>query len=188
MEIPPPVREYANNVLLLGVWHSSVTPPATILLTKIVQNIEVLMVTGLNLSVDRSKMAYIGYTCTKYLITYLFLLLDLMNFVVHLQLFTGDSPARSKCNSLVSHNGFYACSKCLFQGTRCGPPCSRHTVYSMEDFMNEKPKRRTQEHINNCAAQLNPKVKNAYGVFPYRSVFYNFGVTARSRQKRCRCA
>ncbi|CAF2835274.1 unnamed protein product [Rotaria sp. Silwood2] len=45
-EIPYPIREYYNNIILLGLWHSRVTPPASILLDKIVKNLKLLKATG----------------------------------------------------------------------------------------------------------------------------------------------
>lgn len=39
-----------------------------------------------------------------------------------------------------------------------------HTLYSMENFLNEKPKLRTQKHLNDCAAQVKLRVENVYDV------------------------
>lgn len=55
MEIPYPIREYVNNIILLGLWHSSVSPPFTLLLDKIVKNIKTLIATGINIYIHKSK-------------------------------------------------------------------------------------------------------------------------------------
>ena len=56
VEIPHPLRERVNNIMLLGLWHSPVTPPASLLLSKIVSNIKLLKATGINMQVDNSKL------------------------------------------------------------------------------------------------------------------------------------
>ena len=55
VEIPPPIRENINNILLPGVWHSPVTPPCSLLLGKVVDNIKMLMGTGINIVINKSK-------------------------------------------------------------------------------------------------------------------------------------
>ena len=54
-EIPYPIREYFNNIVLLGIWHSSVTPPASLLLQKVVKNLKLLKTNGVNLQINSSK-------------------------------------------------------------------------------------------------------------------------------------
>ncbi|CAF2985812.1 unnamed protein product, partial [Rotaria sp. Silwood2] len=125
-EIPPPLRENVNNILLLGLWHSPVTPPCALLLNKIVDNIKLLIATGINVVIKD----------------------EIIHFSLNVQLFNGDLPARAKVNRMVNHNGFYACSRCLFEGERCLYPCGNHTIYKWEDFVRTAPRQRTQEHIN----------------------------------------
>jgi hypothetical protein len=54
-KIPPPVREYLPNLMLFGLWHSSITPPVDILLTKIVHPIRTLMSFGIDMFFDKGK-------------------------------------------------------------------------------------------------------------------------------------
>ncbi|CAF2109542.1 unnamed protein product [Rotaria magnacalcarata] len=142
VEIPPPIREDLNNMLLLGLWHGPVTPPSSLLLDKIVDNIKLLITTGINIYIN-NKM---------------------MHFMVNVQLCTGDFPARAKCNQLVNHNGFYACSRCLIVGSRCPQPCANHTLYKWIDFIRKPQQQRTQRHINICARQISAVKKNVFGV------------------------
>ncbi|CAF2097206.1 unnamed protein product [Rotaria magnacalcarata] len=114
VEIPTPIREDLNNMLLLGLWHGRVTPPSSSLLDKIVDNIKLLITTGINIYIN-NKM---------------------MHFMVNVQLHTGDFPARVKCNHLVNHNGFHACSRCLIVGSRCPQPCANHTLYLLSEWHN----------------------------------------------------
>ncbi len=88
----------------------------------------------------------------------------MIHFSVNVQLFSGDFPARAKCNQLVSHNGFYCCSRCLFDGSRCPQPCADHTLYGWIDFIRMPPKQRTQSQINTCAQQVSAVNKKVFGV------------------------
>ncbi|CAF1501219.1 unnamed protein product [Rotaria magnacalcarata] len=142
VEIPHPVREYLNNSILLGVWNSLVTPPASILFDQIDKNLKLLIANGINISIN-NKMQH---------------------FSVGVQLISGDLPARSKFSRLVSHNGFFACSRCLIQGVRCQRPRARHTLYRWSDFIQLQPPERTQEHINECVQQINLSNKILFGV------------------------
>lgn len=94
----------------------------------------------------------------------LFLLIEQRHFSVNVQLMSGDFPARAKCNRFNSHNGYYACSKCLFGGARCSAPCKRHKLYRWADFSQEQYQRRTQENINECAKRVNSSNRAVYGV------------------------
>ena len=51
-EIPFPVREYYKNLMLLGLWHSTITPDVDILLSSIVHDLMVLHSGGLLMDVD----------------------------------------------------------------------------------------------------------------------------------------
>jgi hypothetical protein len=88
----------------------------------------------------------------------------MLHFTVNVQLSTGDFPARARCNQLVNHNGFYACSRCLFEGSRCPQPCTNHTLYKWTDFTRRPQQQRTQKHINTCAQQVTSVNKNVFGV------------------------
>lgn len=59
VEIPPPIREHMNNTILLGLWHAPVSPPASLLLQKIVDNIKLLTATGANIQIRNSMLIFI---------------------------------------------------------------------------------------------------------------------------------
>ena len=85
----------------------------------------------------------------------------------------GDLPARAKVNKFVNHNGYYACSRCLFEGRRCPAPCQHHVVYRWIDFIEKPQQQRTQEHINICAQRVDSINKNFYcvlGASPISSI------------------
>ncbi|CAF1171701.1 unnamed protein product [Adineta steineri] len=58
-EIPPPIREHLNNTMLLGLWHSPVSPPASLLLDKIVENIKVLEAFGMNIQIENGMLTIV---------------------------------------------------------------------------------------------------------------------------------
>ncbi|CAF2923954.1 unnamed protein product [Rotaria sp. Silwood2] len=149
-KIPPPLREDLNNILLLGLWHGPVAPPSSLLLNKVVDNIKLLAAT------------------------------EIIHFMVNVQLSTGDFPARAKCNQLINHNGFYACSRCLLEGSRCPQPCANHTLYKWIDFIQRPPKQRTQQHINTCAQQINAANKNVFGVAGISPLSYVLSIPDQS--------
>ncbi|CAF3173338.1 unnamed protein product, partial [Rotaria sp. Silwood2] len=51
-EIPHPVREYDKNMMLFGLWHSTITPDPDRLLSCIVHNLMVLQSGGLLIAID----------------------------------------------------------------------------------------------------------------------------------------
>ncbi|CAF1171682.1 unnamed protein product [Adineta steineri] len=92
----------------------------------------------------------------------------------------GDLPARSKCNALNHHNGFYACSRCLMEGVRCAAPCKYHTLYRWSDFTSSPPPRRTQEHINYCVKQIQSSNEYLFGVTGISPLFSLISVPTQS--------
>ncbi|CAF2048278.1 unnamed protein product [Rotaria magnacalcarata] len=157
-DIPPPAREYLNNILLHGLWHSPVTPPCHILLNKIVENIKCLIDTGINIIVNN----------------------EILHFSIKIQLFAGDLPARAKVNRMINHNGYYTCSMCLFEGRRCSRPCGRHTLYRWFDYVKVPQRRRTQEQINNCSKLVNVNNKNILGVLGFTPLSYVLSIPKQS--------
>ncbi|CAF3882841.1 unnamed protein product [Adineta steineri] len=59
VEIPPPLREDINNTLLLGLWHGPIAPSSSVLLNKIVRNIQLLMTTGINININNKMNHFI---------------------------------------------------------------------------------------------------------------------------------
>ena len=99
---------------------------------------------------------------------------------MQVQLISGDLPARSKCNQLVSHNGYYSCSRCLMKGWRCPRPCGRHTLYRWIDFVHSPPPPRTPEHINECVKRSYVSNENLFGVVGFSPLFSLLSVPKQS--------
>ena len=86
-------------------------------------------------------------------------------FSVVVQLFTGDFPTRSKCSQLINHNGYFACSHCLFRGSRY----THYHAHGIRDtnrkvFIRDPRQQRTQSHINHCVHPLNSVEKSVFGI------------------------
>jgi hypothetical protein len=104
----------------------------------------------------------------------------MIHFSLNVQLFAGDLPARSKVNQMVNHNGYFCCSKCLFEGSRCSAPCGYHTLYKWKDFIRARPQQRTQAHINMCAQQITPANEKIYGVLGISPLFSLISIPQQS--------
>ena len=56
VEIPPLIRERLDNMILLGLWHSPDSPPTDMLLSKIIDSIKSLMISGIDILLRKSKI------------------------------------------------------------------------------------------------------------------------------------
>ncbi|CAM4790447.1 unnamed protein product [Rotaria magnacalcarata] len=152
-EIPFPFREHQRNMMLLGLWHSTCTPNVDLLLSSIVHDLMVLRTSGLLIDIGDKGMTH---------------------FEVDVLAVGGDLPARAKCNKISAHNGFYACTYCLFSGISCLQ--HRHVLYPHDDFKASCPPPRTQQHIDCCIAEIkrsrskNARVCGVYGESPLSQI------------------
>lgn len=90
----------------------------------------------------------------------------MIQFEVDILIVGGDLPARAKCNKISAHNGFYACTYCLFSGVSCDQ--HRHVLYPHDEYKKSCPPPRTQQHIDNCVLEIeNSRTKNLrlYGIY-----------------------
>ncbi|CAF3964082.1 unnamed protein product [Rotaria sordida] len=55
VEIPPFIRERLDNMMLLGLWHSPISPPTDLLLSRIVYLIKSLTMTGIDILVGKKN-------------------------------------------------------------------------------------------------------------------------------------
>ena len=56
VEIPPFIRERLDNMILLGLCHSPISPPTDMLLSKIIHSIKSLTTTGIDILLGKSKI------------------------------------------------------------------------------------------------------------------------------------
>ncbi|CAF4182888.1 unnamed protein product [Rotaria sp. Silwood2] len=93
-ELPPPIREYKHNILTLALWASRVKPDPNIFLD--------FMLFQLRALIERGTSVFIGN------IEY--------RFVVRIQCFIADLPAKSLLLKTINFNGRNACNYCLSTG------------------------------------------------------------------------
>ncbi|CAF2795137.1 unnamed protein product [Rotaria sp. Silwood2] len=141
VEIPPPVREFQDNIMLFALWHSPNAPNANVFITDVINQIVQLQKNGLSIDLAAKGIRI---------------------FEIDVQLLVGDLPARAKLTRLNGHSGYFACSNCLYEGVSC--PYHRHTLYTWSNFCAAKPSVRTQEHIDWCAMRGEVSNKKVYGV------------------------
>ncbi|CAF4770341.1 unnamed protein product [Rotaria sp. Silwood1] len=141
VEIPLPVREFQDNIMLFALWHSPSAPNANVFITDVINQIVQLQKNGL--SIDLAAKG-------------------IHKFEIDVQLLVGDLPARAKVTRLNGHSGYFACSNCLYEGVPC--PYHRHILYTWSDFCAAKPSVRTQEHIDWGAMRGEGSGKKVYGV------------------------
>ncbi|CAF1065625.1 unnamed protein product [Didymodactylos carnosus] len=115
-EIPPPLRENQTNIILLALWNGPVKPDIDTLLLDITTTLRRTII------------------------------IDNDEYVIDVQLFKADGPARSFGLKHNLHNGYHACVECDQQGVR--DPNANIMLYPH----NQKPANlRTPELIKICA-------------------------------------
>ncbi|CAF1305257.1 unnamed protein product, partial [Didymodactylos carnosus] len=88
VEIPPPLRDYTTNLILLGFWNAATKPDIDTLLME---------------------------TCSSLKKT---IVVDSDHYVVDVQLLKADSPARAYACKHILHNGYWSCLDCDQKGLR----------------------------------------------------------------------
>ncbi|CAF4602001.1 unnamed protein product, partial [Didymodactylos carnosus] len=79
VEIPPPVREYQKNIIVVALWSSKKKPNVNIFLEECVRELKYLMIVGTSIFVDDEEF----------------------NVVLSTQYFVSDLPAKS-CSAIQS--------------------------------------------------------------------------------------
>ncbi|CAF3329002.1 unnamed protein product [Rotaria socialis] len=94
VELPPPVRDYQANIILLSLWSSKRKPDVNVFLEKSINDIERLINHGTVFYIN--NMEY--------------------RFLIRIQLFVSDLPARALMFKTTHFNGYYACHYCVTKG------------------------------------------------------------------------
>ena len=94
VEIPPPFREYQRNILLLALWSSRKKPDVDVFLNAVLAQLETLMQFGTTICIGNQEYY----------------------FIVRVQGFIADLPAKSLFLKTINFNGNNACTWCLTPG------------------------------------------------------------------------
>jgi hypothetical protein len=94
VEIPPPVREYQANILVLALWASSVKPNVDLFLGECIETLDELRRSPSKFVIDDREV----------------------ELTIKVQFFVSDLPAKSLFLNVINHNGYYACNHCKSEG------------------------------------------------------------------------
>lgn len=94
VEIPPPYREYQRNILVLALWSSRKKPDVDMFLNAVLSQLKTLMEHGTTIVINDQEY----------------------HFVINIQGFIADLPAKSLFLKTINFNGNYACTWCHARG------------------------------------------------------------------------
>ncbi|CAF3349360.1 unnamed protein product [Rotaria sp. Silwood2] len=127
VEIPRPFRDNEQNTILLCLWHSSCGPTAEQLLDRIVNDLSLLLTTGIDIDIRGTGT---------------------IHFDLFIQGVCADGPGQSKITEMISHNGYYACRVCEFEGIYYDS--DRTCTYPWSVYVQENPRFRTRNRFESC--------------------------------------
>lgn len=94
VELPPPVRDYQKNIILMSLWTSKKKPDANIFLEETIEELKHLISRGTSIFIN-------GF---EYQIT------------LQTQYFVSDLPAKALFCKTINFNGYSACTECCSKG------------------------------------------------------------------------
>lgn len=94
VELPPPVREYQQNIIVLALWSSTIKPDPNIFLYESIEELKHLLDNGTSIFIDGLEF----------------------EINVKTQYFISDLPAKSLFCQTIHFNGYSACTECLSTG------------------------------------------------------------------------
>ncbi|CAF1483624.1 unnamed protein product [Adineta ricciae] len=98
VELPPPVRDYQKNIILMSLWTSKKKPDANVFLEETIEELKHLINRGTSIFIN-------GY---EYQIT------------LQTQYFVSDLPAKALFCRTINFNGYSACTECCSKGEWSG--------------------------------------------------------------------
>ncbi|CAF0999332.1 unnamed protein product, partial [Didymodactylos carnosus] len=131
IELPPPIREYQRNIVVVALWAGKKKPNANIFLEDTIYQLKYLMSNKFSLFIDQLEY----------------------EISLSTQFFISDLPAKSLFLNTISFNGYYACSYCCTKGEWCKD--SRMVLYPYEqnDFTE-----RTHQQFVKAATEAEQKI------------------------------
>ncbi|CAF3357693.1 unnamed protein product [Rotaria socialis] len=93
-ELPPPIREFQSNIIILALWASTIKPNVNLFLDQTIDDLLFLIKNGTSILINDQEY----------------------HIEVGTQLFLSDLPAKSLFCCTASFNGYSACSFCYSRG------------------------------------------------------------------------
>jgi hypothetical protein len=94
VELPPPVRDYQNNIIVLSLWSSKTKPDPNIFLHETIQELKYLIENGTSIFINDQEF----------------------RIILRTQCFISDLPAKSLFCRTINFNGYSACTECCSTG------------------------------------------------------------------------
>ena len=94
VELPPPIREFQKNIIVLALWSSRIKPDPNVFLNATVEELKFLVDNGTSIFIDDVEF----------------------RITVRTQFFVSDLPAKSLFCRTIGFNGYAACSECCSTG------------------------------------------------------------------------
>ena len=95
VELPPPIRDYQNNIIVLAMWSSRIKPDPNVFLKETIEELTYLVENGTSIFIGDVEF----------------------RISVRTQFFVSDLPAKSLFCRTISFNGYSACTECCSTGT-----------------------------------------------------------------------
>lgn len=94
-------------------------------------------------------IAKLAYMKTLYCV---YVCLGSQHFDIFIQGVCADGPGQSKITDMISHNGYFGCRLCEFEG--CYSAAAGTCVCTWEDFERSDPQFRTRERFELCLREV----------------------------------
>ncbi|CAM4848007.1 unnamed protein product, partial [Rotaria magnacalcarata] len=94
VELPPPIRDYQKNIVLLSLWASRVKPDPDVFLQETIEELKLLINNGTSIFINEQE----------YVISF------------RTQYFISDLPAKALFCKTINFNGYSACTECHSTG------------------------------------------------------------------------
>jgi hypothetical protein len=94
VELPPPVRDYQKNIIVLALWSSKVKPDPNVFLHETIEELKYLIENGTSIFINDQEF----------------------RITLRTQCFISDLPAKSLFCRTINFNGYSACTECCSTG------------------------------------------------------------------------
>jgi hypothetical protein len=97
VELPPPIRDYQENIVVLALWASRSKPDPNVFLHETIDELKELIANGTSIFIHDKEY----------------------HIVFRTQCFVSDLPAKALFCRTINFNGYFACTECCSAGTCC---------------------------------------------------------------------
>lgn len=107
VELPPPIRDYQENIVVMALWASRSKPEPNVFLHETIDELKELIANGTSIFIHDKEY----------------------HVVFRTQCFVSDLPAKALFCRTINFNGYFACTECYSTGKCCSSifsmPCTK---------------------------------------------------------------